>query len=402
LGASAEKLSTFIHPTVLLKTVIKKWIMLVEIWKGADMQTKTLSPVLFLIGIILISGLACSLPGFATASPPQVQPVQPVAPPPIATPVSGEPNPPPLPTPTDTQVVTHVSFPSSSPNPGTIVYDVESAGTAPEKRAPYGDSYDIYRMERPFTQDMTYIPDMDISTYNVRIDEEWIYVSIKLFGTDPNNEMGIHFGVELDLDADGFGEYIIWSNPPYTSEWSTDGVQVFEDENHDTGGVSAERSDAPLDGNGYEKLIFDAGIGDDPDLAWIRINAGGQATVQFSFKQSLAGPTFMLGVLSDAGLKDVGRMYYNDRFTEEQAGSPEKREQYYPLKELYAFDNACREAFGFSPTGYEPQLCPREEPTPKPKDTPEPEVTRETCSPPQSTTVYCAWDPVECRCTNLP
>ena len=40
-------------------------------------------------------------------------------------------------------------------------------------------------------------------------------------------------------------------------------------------------------------------------------------------------------------------MFYNDRFTEEEAGSPEKSEKYYPLKELYAFDNACREAFGF-------------------------------------------------------
>ena len=257
-------------------------------------------------------------------------------------------------------------------------------------------------MERPFTQDMTYIPDMDISTYSVMIAGEWVYVSIDLLGTNPNNEMGIHYGVELDLDADGFGDYIIWSSPPYTAEWSTNGVQVYKDENHDTGGLSAELSDAPVPSDGYEKLIFDAGVGDDPDLAWMRINAGGQADVQFAFKQSLAGPAFMLGVLSDAGLKDVGRMFYNDRFTEEEAGSPEKDEKYYPLKALYAFDNACREAFGFKPTGYEPQLCPRGEPTPRPKKTPEWGPTQVGCSPPQTTTFYCAWDPVQCRCTNLP
>ena len=230
-------------------------------------------------------------------------------------------------------------------------------------------------MERPFTEDMTYIPDMDIVTYNVKMDEDWIYVSVELIGTDPNNEIGIHYGVELDLSRDGFGDYIIWSNPPYTPAWSTEGVQVFADYNHDTGGLSAEKSDAPLDGDGYETKIFDSGTGDDPDLAWIRVNAGKQATVQFAFKQSLAGSSFMLGVLSDAGLQDVTRMFYNDRFTEEEAGSPEKSEKYYPLKELYAFDNACREAFGFSPTGYEPQLCPRDEPKPGQR---EPRV----CQPP--------------------
>jgi len=354
------------------------------------------------IGVIT----ACYLPSPPPEAPPEVPPVVVMVPPAelpeveapvIVAPAEADP------TATSTQSVTHVSFPSNSPGSGSIIYDVESAGTAPEKRAPYGDSYDIYRMERPFTQDMTYIPDMDISTYNVVIEGEWVYVSIDLFGTEPNNEIGIHYGVELDLDADGFGDYIIWSNPPYGPEWSTDGVQVYQDENHDTGGLSAERSDAPLDGNGYEKLIFDAGIGDDPDLALVRINAGGQATVQFAFKQSLAGSSFMLGVLTDVGLQDVGRMYYNDRFTEEQAGSPEKNEQYYPLKELYAFDNACREAFGFSPTGYEPQLCPRVEPTPRPRKTSEPgQPTVEVCQPPQTSTFYCAWDPVECRCTNLP
>jgi len=326
------------------------------------------STCIFLIGLLT----ACYLPSPPPEAPPEVPPVEPPAVPALPTEAPAIELPALVdPVATNTQSITHVSYPSNSPGPGAIIYDVESAGTASEKRAPYGDSYDIYRMERPFTQDMTYIPDMDISTYNVIIEGEWIYVSIDLFGTNPNNEMGIHYGVELDLDADGFGDYIIWSNPPYSPEWSTDGVQVYQDENHDTGGLSAERSDAPLDGNGYEKLIFDAGIGDDPDLGWVRIDAGGQATVQFAFKQSLAGSSFMLGVLTDVGLQDVGKMYYNDRFTEEQAGSPEKNEQYYPLKDLYAFDNACREAFGFSPTGYEPQLCPRVEPTTAPKQPPQ-------------------------------
>lgn len=338
------------------------------------MPHKIPAPVLFLIAIILIVGLACSLPGIAQQTEPQAPPEQivqvieitatPVEP--TATLFSGESNLPDIPTATSTPVINHISFPGNSVDLGAIVYDVESSGTAPEKRAPYGDSYDIFRMERPFTQDMTYIPDMDIVTYNVQMTDEWVYVSIELIGTDPNNEIGIHYGVELDLNGDGFGEYIVWANPPYSPEWSTGGMQVFQDKNHDTGGLSAELSDAPLDGDGYETKIFDSGIGDDPDLAWVRAYSSRQATIQFAFKKSMAGSSFLLGVVSDAGLRDVTRMYYNDRFIEADAGSPEKGEKYYPLNELYAFDNACREAFNYKTTGFEPLLCPRDEPTPKP------------------------------------
>ena len=72
----------------------------------------------------------------------------------------------------------------------------------------------------------------------------------------------------------------------------------------------------------------------------------------------------MLGVFADAGLKNVGKLDYVDRFTEADAGSPVRDNKNYPLKELYLVDNVCREALGFEATGYEPQLCPREEQVP--------------------------------------
>ena len=49
--------------------------------------------------------------------------------------------------------------------------------TAAERRAPYGDSYDINRLSRPFQQDMTYVPDLDIVTYTVSSDSTWWFVS---------------------------------------------------------------------------------------------------------------------------------------------------------------------------------------------------------------------------------
>jgi hypothetical protein len=373
------------------------------------MPDKTSHPLLSLFVLVLFVGLACSLPGvIARQDAPQVStevPVQlpptpePTVPPPQPTETlfAGESNLPALPTETSTPVIVHVAFPVDAVEVGLLVYDVESSGTGPEKRAPYGDSYDIYRMERPFTQDMDYIPDMDIATYSVRIAEDWIYVSIGLIGKEPNNEIGIHYGVELDTNGDGFGDYLIWSNPPYTPEWSTEGVQVFADKNRDTGGLSAALSDAPIDSDGYETKIFDSGIGDDPDLAWIRAYAGRQASIQFAFKESLAGNSFLLGVLSDAGLKDVSQMYYNDRFLEVEAGSPEKSEKYYPLKALYGFDNACREAFNYDETGFEPQLCPRDEPTPRPGK------TEQVCLPPSNLplTYACNWNYQSCCCSGI-
>lgn len=74
-----------------------------------------------------------------------------------------------------------------------------------------------------------------------------------------------------------------------------------------------------LPGNGYDTVIFDGGLGDDPDLAFIRINAGKLATVQFAFKISLAGENrFMYSVLADAGFKDITSLDYVDRYTDQK------------------------------------------------------------------------------------
>ncbi|RME90150.1 MAG: hypothetical protein D6770_03110 [Anaerolineae bacterium] len=250
--------------------------------------------------------------------------------------------------------------------PSGIAYDVDSKDTAPEHRAPYGDSYKLNRFERPFTrQAMDYLPDLDIVTFRITADDTWYYVFAELNGDDPNNpELDPRYGVELDLDRDGHGDYLIWAAPPFTDQWSADHVQVYADKNHDTGGPSPERSDAPYNGDGYETLIFDGGRGDDPDLAWVRYVPTGSFLIEFAFKRSLAGSTFMWGVVADGGIKDPSKYYYNDRFTEEQAGSPEKSEPYYPINEVYAVDNTCREAYGFTPNGYEPLLCPRPEAPP--------------------------------------
>ena len=330
------------------------------------MKTLRHNPVPVFILILLLISLACNQLGLAKN--PESAPVTATV---TNTPVviaSATPTEPatetaiPSPTlelPTPTISVVHVLIPTTSVKRGELVNDVVSVDTAVEQRAPYGDSYKINLFERPFTQDMTYVPDLDIASYNLSKDEKFYYVSIELVGTDPNNEIGINYAVELDTDADGFGDFIIIAHPPYNVEWAADNVQVVQDTNRDTGGLSAEKSDAPLPGDGYDTVIFDGGRGleDDPDLAWVRINAGKYATVQFAFKLALAGNRFMCGVMADAGLRGIADLDYVDRFTEAEAGSPVRNEEYYPLKALYAVDNVCREAYGFTGTGQEPQRC---------------------------------------------
>lgn len=360
--------------------------------------TRSFMPVFV---ILLSTMLACNISaGGATPPSPAPQEQAPLIP------IAGEPITPTVP-PTEipvtaTVVLSHTMTPTD-PRGGKIVYDVESAGTASEQRAPYGDSYDMNRLERPFSQEMSYVSDLDIASFTVAKDNDWWYVSIELIGKDPNNAQGINYGVELDLDRDGFGDYLIWAHPPYNNQWDTVPVQIYQDQNHNTGGLSGAKSDAPFSADGYETLIFDGSLGGtDPDMAWVRINAGVKATVQFAFKKSWPGNVFMVGVIADAGLKDPKGLDYVDRLPIAEAGSPVKNNMYYPLKGLFLVDNTCRDAVGFEPTHYEPQICPVEPtPTKAPKE-PQPgegPTPVPGCQPPPGGCLPGSdWDSNLCRC----
>jgi len=295
------------------------------------------------VGLFLVLQ-ACSLPG---ATPAETESPTAAAIAAVATETTAPP------------AIQHTTIPVSAPEAKPYP-DVTSADTAPEQRAPYGDSYELNRFERPFMQDMNYIADLDISSFSLSQNTDFYYVSIKLVGTNPNNPAGIHYSVEVDTDRDSFGNFFVVAEPPFSEDWTADNIKIFSDTNHDTAGFSASRSDAPFTGDGYDSLIFDinAGLGDDADVAWVRINAGPYATVQFAIKKSLIGQKFLYSVMADAGLRDAAHLDYVDFFTEAQAGSSVRSNANYPLKELFAVDNTCYQAMGFTPTGFEPKICP--------------------------------------------
>ena len=215
---------------------------------------------------------------------------------------------------------------------------------------------------------MNYIPALDIQTFGLSQDATWYYFTFQLNGGDMNDPININYGIELDTNHDGIGDYLVWANPPYKTPWTTDTVRVYSDPNNDVGGASPERSDAnattsaPYPGDGYETVIFDKGQGQDPDLAWVRIEPTDATTVEFAVKRSLVGNGFMWGVWADGGLKDPSKFNYNDRFTFKQAGSPVKGNSEYPIKAIYQVDNTCWAPYGFHATGYEPHLCPSNAP----------------------------------------
>jgi hypothetical protein len=283
------------------------------------------------------------------------------------------------------------------PVPVKTVDDVISLGDG----APYGDSYPLNRFERPFLQDMTYVADLDITRFSISQDQDWYYVSLHLAGSDPNNAREIHYAAEIDLNANGAGDYLIWTRPPYTTEWSTSSVRVFQDSNGDTAGQSAIEADVNSNGNGYDSLVFDGSGTEnaDPDLAWVRLSPDQPGLVQIAFKQSLTGPAFLLGVVSDAGLKDVSRYDYADHIAEAEAGSPVRNNIFFPLGSLYGVDNTCLEAIGIQTTGYEPKLCqpillPVNTKEPEPETVPTPILA---CNPPPD----CGggpYNPETCQC----
>lgn len=356
------------------------------------MKTKQ---VLIAINVLLIAVLACGLTGGATNNQPdlaatmtalaltvQVQP-----------PAQGQPNAVPASAGTPTvqplaatiMASTHAATPGEPPGTGKLKYDVDSSVTGGENRAPYGDYYPQNLFERPFTlEGMKYVPQLDIGTFQMDRDPTWDYVTIDLSGGDVNDPTPTNYGVELDTNHDGSGDYLIWASPPYGTQWLAETVQVYQDTNHDVGGPLADKADPPFTGDGYDKLIFDRGQGDDKDLAWVRLNPKASANIQFAFKHSLAGNAFMWGAVADSGLRDPSKFNYNDRFTEDKAGSPEKSEKFYPIKAIFQVDNTCWEAIGFKSTGEEPRICPQQEPRPrKPKAPPPPECAiGAQCGPP--------------------
>lgn len=247
--------------------------------------------------------------------------------------------------------------------------DLSSQPLADEHRA-IGDSFTLNLYERPFTAGkMDYLPHLDIVYAELGLSTPWIYVVIHLQEAPPPDAI-VTYGVEIDSDIDGRGDWLIMAAPSPSSEWTTDGVRAMRDVNDDVGGPTPLRPDVPdQEWDGYDDRVFDNGLGSDPDAAWVRRDPEHPNRIQLAIKFELIGSDadFLWGVWSDANVMKPIWFDYHDHFTIEQAGDPAIISDEYPLKALAWMDNTCRWAFGFTPVGYEPGLCGSTSlPTPEP------------------------------------
>ncbi|MEW6029055.1 MAG: hypothetical protein AB1554_06170 [Chloroflexota bacterium] len=241
--------------------------------------------------------------------------------------------------------------------------DETSAASAAARTVGGGDDYFRNLYERPFTAVTMeeYYPDVDIRRAELAITADWVFVNIELVGAQNASRLLGNYGLELDLNADGRGDYLIYTAAPST-EWAFDSVRAWTDGDTDVGNGAALESDPPQVGNGYETLVFDQGKGEKPDLAWARINPDDPKEVQIAFKFDLLGrrdPVFMWTAWASRDLFKPAWFDYNDHFTQSQAGSPDKSDiANYPINAIAALDNTCRGWIGFEPTGFEVGICP--------------------------------------------
>ena len=239
--------------------------------------------------------------------------------------------------------------------------DTDSSVDAAKKRAPGGDTFVNDLFERPFNANSmdTYFPYLDIVQTLGFKDDKWGYATISLFGNDANGHLPAKYGVEIDLNRDGRGDWLIIVSDPSSTDWSTQGVQAWKDANGDVGGTVPVVADKATIGDGYETLVFDQGKdSSNPDGAWARISLDDNKTLVLAFKLSMLGSpkSFAMGAWAGTDLNPA-LFDYNDHMTHAQAGDPDPGIQLYAIKGLAEIDNTCRLAIGFASTGKEPGLC---------------------------------------------
>jgi hypothetical protein len=225
-------------------------------------------------------------------------------------------------------------------------------------------------LERAVSSDMsTYYHYIDILSAQLGRSGGWYYASINLFGAGMSTDgRTLTYFFELDVDQNGRGDFLIAAEnlDLYATEWSVTGLRVWQDRNGDVGGPTAIRPDS-LSGDGYETLIFDQGLGDDPDLAWVRHNPDSYQRIEFAFKPSLlnGAESFMWWAGAMRGDFDPAKFDFVDSHNETQfheidttCGWVFGREKGYNIRKCYVAPNPTKaEKEDDEPAGPAVEIC---------------------------------------------
>ena len=269
--------------------------------------------------------------------------------------------------------IIHDLVPGNPGSPDVEKNEIDTENTA-DTRTALGDSFRLGNFERPFTESvMAYHPELDIVKLELSAGDDFYYFTFILSGPGTDGFGAGYYGVEFDSDYDGRGDYLLWAKSTSSTEWLIDDVMLLEDLNGDVGGLSPVLPDKSP-GDGYEHVLFGPEALDDPDVAWVRASGN---NIQLAVKRSYIDKNrWYWRAWADAGITDPARFDYNDQFSEEQAGSPNKNSGMYPIAALSMMDSTCWIAYNLEPTGTElggcVQIQPTQEPPPPPTPTEKP------------------------------
>jgi hypothetical protein len=239
-----------------------------------------------------------------------------------------------------------------------VIHDQTCANTASSKRAAGGDEYSDGRFERPFDRDMNYLPALDIARgMLVRSENGWNYFTI-ILEAPPASPPAV-YGIELDLNIDGRGDYLIQISAPLTDEWAESGIKMWWDSDGDVGGQVINRSDPRGNkGSGFESLKIDAAAGKNAGQIWSRlIDSGLQIAIADKWVGGKDGK-FTWKPYTDGNPFSPSQYDLNDYYLLAEAGTPLIGERDYPLKVVHSMDNTCRGLSGLTPSGAEQGVCP--------------------------------------------
>ena len=186
--------------------------------------------------------------------------------------------PPPTAVPTTT-LIQHLT------QPGTATYidtqflhdctmtDTNGVPIIPLKINPICDDWEITLVERPVTSDLsTYLSYLDIQEAQFGANTNWIFARIHPVDVVPSQgNSELNYFLELDLNMDALSDVIITAQDLALSDvvWTT----------------SKARAWRFVDGS--VNLVFDKGVGLDPDLVWVRRTP--TKDIELAFKPALLG-----------------------------------------------------------------------------------------------------------------
>ncbi len=183
---------------------------------------------------------------------------------------------PPTSVPTST-VIQHLTQPATPSYIGTqkltdcTMTDTTGTPILPLRLFPACDDWENNFVERPFTADLTtYLPYLDIQEAQFGADSNWIFARIHPVDVVPSQgSSDLYYLLALDLNLDRLSDVLIGARNLALSDvvWTTANARAWRF----------------VDGS--VNLIFDQGVGADPDMVWVRRTP--TKDIEFAFKPAL-------------------------------------------------------------------------------------------------------------------